>query len=363
MSKPDELPVEGKRYFAWPYEEQTKIKHKVLCAYTKIWVSKLGSKNNTIFFDCHGGCGAYKDDDGSIVFGSSVQIRQIADDMNKNRSSKLGIYCSEIDIRNYDNYKAVLSDVGNPTIILKNSSFEDMLSDPAVRKFYLHYPTLFFVDPFGYSLDIGCLSPMMRGFGNEIIFNFMFDFINRFISIPSVEDTLSQFFGTENWKKARTMNGRDRELFLVNTFKEQLRKVTGARFVFAYRLCYPNKNQTYYYLIHATNHIDGITFMKESFAAVNYGHVQYLGRNNSAISLFDLVEIKANELYENHLVKLSGQTITFDTLWELIVEDTAYTRKDLNEAIKELEAKKAVTVKRITSKRQSYREKDEITVL
>lgn len=363
MSKPIEIPIDGKNYFAWPYEDQTKIKHKVLCAYVKIWVSKLGSKSNTFFFDCHGGCGAYIDDGGIITFGSAIQVRQIANEVNKNRNSKTGIFCCEIDNHNYENYKVVLLDAGNPVMVIKNTSFEEMLKDPNVKKYYSHFPTLFFVDPFGYSFDINCLAPMMRGFGNEIIINFMFDFINRFISIPSVETTLNQFFGSEDWKKARSMSGKERELFLVNTFKERLRKITGAKFVFAYRLCHPNRNQTYYYLIHATNHIDGITLMKESFSAINYGNVQYLGKNNSVITLFDMIEYKADEMYDKHFKQFSGQTLTFERLWELIVEDTAYTRKDLNEAIKELERKQQVTVKRVSSKRQSYKEKDEITLL
>ena len=62
MSKPKEIQIPGKNYFAWEYEEQTKVKHKVLGSYAKIWISKLGYKRNTLFFDCHGGCGAYIDD-------------------------------------------------------------------------------------------------------------------------------------------------------------------------------------------------------------------------------------------------------------------------------------------------------------
>ena len=58
MSKPKEVPINGKNYFAWPYEEQTKVKHDVLRAYSRIWISKLGYRSNTLFFDCHGGCGA-----------------------------------------------------------------------------------------------------------------------------------------------------------------------------------------------------------------------------------------------------------------------------------------------------------------
>ena len=42
MSKPKKIAIDGKSYFGWQYEEQTKIKHQVLGAYAKVWISKLG---------------------------------------------------------------------------------------------------------------------------------------------------------------------------------------------------------------------------------------------------------------------------------------------------------------------------------
>ena len=122
------------------------------------------------------------------------------------------------------------------------------------------------------------------------------NFITRFISKSELKDSFNRFFGTNEWEKAIGLTGRERETFLVNIFKNKIKDVTGAKFVFPYRLCYPDKDQTYYYLIHATNHIDGITLMKEAFASVNNGRVQYLGKHNNDISLLDLDCFKADEI-------------------------------------------------------------------
>ena len=56
--KPSEVMISDKDYFAWSYEEQTQIKHRVIEAYAKVYMSKLGARSNTLFVDCHGGCGA-----------------------------------------------------------------------------------------------------------------------------------------------------------------------------------------------------------------------------------------------------------------------------------------------------------------
>ena len=72
MSKPKEIQIPGKDYFAWQYEEQTKVKHRVLGSYVKIWLSNLGYKSNTIFFDCQGGCGANIDEPYEITLLSSI---------------------------------------------------------------------------------------------------------------------------------------------------------------------------------------------------------------------------------------------------------------------------------------------------
>lgn len=363
MSKPKELPVNGKSYFAWPYEEQTEVKHKVLCAYSKIWITKLGCRSNTLFFDCHGGCGAYTKKDGSVYYGSSIMVKRIGDEANKKRSFKTGIYYCEKEQKYYENFLKVKNDVGNLKILCCNDCFENVISTPSVKKNYTRFPTLFLVDPFGYNFAITNLSELMKSFGNEIIVNFMFDFINRFISKPDLEESFNNFFGTDKWKQAIHLSGQQRETFLVDVFRNRLKEITGAKYVFPYRLCYPNKDQTYYYLIHATNHIDGITLMKSAFSSINNGHVQYLGKNNDVISLFDLSSFKAVDIYTSFLSKHKGERIAFKVFWEEIVEDTAYTIKDLSEAIKELETDSKVSVTRVSSKRGAYKDDDIIRVL
>ncbi len=363
MSKPKEIHIEGKKYFAWPYEEQTQVKHKVLESYAKIWISKLGYKQNTLFFDCHGGCGAYISEDGNLSYGSSIIVKNIADEISKKRNTKTGIYYCELLKKNYENFLDVVNDCGNPRIVSYNKPFEDVIADTTVSKYYNKYPTLFLVDPFGYKFCIDNLSLLMKGHGNEIILNFMFDFINRFLSNASLETTYNNFFGSDKWKEALSMKEKEREDFLVKIFREKMKEITKAKYVFPYRLCYPDKDQTYYYLFHATNHIDGITLMKEAFAGVNNGRVQYLGKYNKEISFWDLSCFKSEEIFSLCLIKYKGKRISFGKLWSEVVEDIAYTSKDLSQALVELEQVGKVKVTRVSSVRGRYKESDIIEIL
>ena len=64
---------------------------------------------------------------------------------------------------------------------------------------------------------------------------------------------------------------------LVDIYKQQLKK-RGARFVFPYKLSFPDKDRTYYYLFHVTNDRNGCSIMKSVFATRNLGRVEYLGK-------------------------------------------------------------------------------------
>ena len=363
MSEPIKINVPNKDYYAWNYEEQTQIKHKVFEAYWKIWVSKLGYYYNTMFMDCHGGCGAYVVDD-NVYYGSSIIADRVATQVNSksNRQFKNYICVCETKPDNFANLQKVWADQNcSKYCSFKNEDFNKVIFDPKVENFYSTHPTLFLIDPCGYDLIMKNMNHLMSTKGNEIIINFMFDYINRFLSLDKDEDKLNRYFGNDMWKKAISLSGYEREMYLVELYKDSLKQHTGAKFVYAYRLSYPDKNQTYYYLIHATNNIQGITYMKDSFASINNGRVEFVGKKQNAISLFDLPDYKAYNLSETLWTLFTGKTMSFEKIWEIIVEDVPYVEKDLVAAIKQLEKYGKVSVQRISSKRGNYQKKDLVT--
>ncbi len=366
MSKPTNIPIENKPYFGWKYEEQTVIKHRVFKEYWRVWVSKLGRNSDTLLFDCHAGCGVYINADNSLSFGSSIIADKIATEINNNSSRlhKNYICACDVNQENLENLKSAWQDCScSNRFMPKLSNYNDILQNTQVMNFYRSHPTLFFVDPFGYyNTPMQGMANLLKGFGNEILINFMFDFLNRGISISAVDEKqLTDFFGCKDWKKARDKSGEERELFLVRLYCDKLKEYTFAKFVFPYKLSYPNKNQTYYYLIHATNNIEGITHMKNSFAKINHGRVEYLGKKQDDFTIFDLDSYKSSEIAQQCFAQFVGKTIAFNSLWEQIVESVPFIKKDLQIAIADFEEKSLLSVKRISSKRGRYRDEDLIT--
>ncbi|MDR3258868.1 MAG: three-Cys-motif partner protein TcmP [Fusobacteriaceae bacterium] len=360
MSKPKLIPVLGKNFSAWEYEEQTKIKHKVLLEYYKVYATKLGNNNNVLFFDCHGGCGAYLDKD-NLYYGSSIILSESAEQIFRDRKTTYGSYVCEKDKENFNNLeKVITSTTFDKKIKRYNNDFNDIIIDPDIKNYFTKYPTLFFIDPFGYfDMPMQNFKELMAPFGNELVINFMFDFLNRGISVLNVdENQLTNFFGSNEWKKARDLNGKERELFLITLYKQKLKEHTGAKYVFAYRLCYPDRSRTYYYLIHATNHIAGITLMKSCFSFINNGHVEYLGKRNNKYSLFDIEGYQNSALAIELKSEFTGYHMTFDQLWDKIVEDTGYLEKDLRKTLRKMEKKDEIRIERVESKQTGIRGKD-----
>lgn len=355
MSKPEKLYVEGKDYFLWPYEEQTQMKHKVVTAYFKVWATKLGAYYKVCYLDCFGGCGAYLDN-GEIFYGSPFLAARVASELKQAHGRKIEIFVTEPDKENNENLFKVKDDLSSELTVLPQigkMKFEDLMKNKWTIDKYKNpkEPMFFFIDPFGYSLNFDDIKDVMKFQRNEMIINFMYDYISRFINTidnSGLEDTYDRFFGCTEWREARSLNGYARERKLVDVYKRQLKK--SAKFVFQYKISFPNKGRTYYYLFHATNNIEGCSIMKSVFASLNYGRVEYLGRKGDELTLFDLQEFKIGDIKSTLTSKYAGKQMSFTEIVEDIIDDTLFIEKDIRTAIKEMRDEGAVKTMRVTSK-------------
>jgi hypothetical protein len=100
----------------------------------------------------------------------------------------------------------------------------------------------FLIDPKGWRIALNALAPMLVRANSEVIFNFMFDFINRAASIkdPAVVSGLDELMPYGDWsaelaKAERTRPGGltpdERKAILVEAFSKSLRQLGRYEYV------------------------------------------------------------------------------------------------------------------------------------
>lgn len=107
MAKPKKIYLEGYDFYFWNYENQTKMKHKILSEYFSVWAHKLGKYYDVSFFDGYGGCGGYIEDN-TPQWGSSILIAEIAKELHDNYNKKIDIFVTEKESDNYNNLKKII---------------------------------------------------------------------------------------------------------------------------------------------------------------------------------------------------------------------------------------------------------------
>lgn len=134
--------------------------------------------------------------------------------------------------------------------------------------------TLAFVDPFGWSgVPMSTIRDLLSSEKCEVIFNFMYGSINRFITVdnPTIEQQFIELFGTDSdtchqvYKyQASEFSGDQRKEYLRDLYVEQLQTVGGFQFVRSFEVMHKERNRTLYYLIYGTRHCKGLEKMKDA---------------------------------------------------------------------------------------------------
>ena len=98
----------------------------------------------------------------------------------------------------------------------------------------LRAPTLAFVDPFGFSqTPFSAIARLMKYPKTEVLVNFMYEEINRFLSFPGFAALFDAQFGTPEWREAvKISDPFDRLIAIHDLYLNQLKTV--AKYVRAF---------------------------------------------------------------------------------------------------------------------------------
>lgn len=339
----------------WKYEEQTKAKHEVFGDYIDKWIKIVGVYNKLNYIDGFGGIGAYKDKSGKVYYGSSVLVAKTVQKITSKLRRVVNILIIDQDKDNLGNIKKIFEhEKINIEPIFINSDFDKAIND-ILDNVQNIAPTFIFIDPFGFKIKMKTIEKIMGINKSEVFLNFMFTRINQFLSDPKIKNTYNELFGGYEWQECKKLKGLKREKCIIEYYRSQLKKFSG--YVYYFRLEFPGKRKTYYYLFHLTNYFKGCIIMKSSFAKFHYGRVEYRGLRDNQLELFENDEIKVNSAVD-HLKKLyKGQQKSYQQIIEEQIDETEFLESHLRKAIKKMEGSDLV-ISRIPPK--TKRGKDRI---
>jgi three-Cys-motif partner protein len=235
--------------------------------------------------------------------------------------------------------------------------------------------TFFLIDPKGWRVPLKMLEPLLTRANSEVIFNFMFDFINRAASMhePKVVVGLDELIPRGNWRAALTdgdRNGRlspeERNEILVNAFSDSLRQIGNYGYVAQTAVLRPTRDRPLYSLLYCTRRKEGIEVFREcqiaaleeqskTRATVKIGHAETTtGQGEIFQSLHEMgpddllnylqSEREAATSRVLELTPAQPDAIQYDQLWPLILARNVVKRVDVNKIVARLRNEKKLLI-------------------
>jgi len=221
----------------------------------------------------------------------------------------------------------------------------------------------FLIDPKGWRIPLRRLSTLLTRLNSEVIFNFMFDFINRAASMtdPDTVAGLDELMPYGNWRQrlagaekavGRPLTPDERKEILISAFIENLQQIGDYPYVVPTEILRPLRNRTLYCLFYATRHEIGLQEFRacqtEALDAqpatratlkVQQG-VEGTGQQEMFTSLHDMgpneaaaLRIEAKRAAEAAVLDLTPTApnhILYKKLWPMVLTRHAVRRTDVN---------------------------------
>jgi three-Cys-motif partner protein len=308
--------------------EQSYVKHVFLESYLERLVHKTASVyRHIVYVDGYAGpwqSSNEKFEDTSFGIALNALRRAKGSWKNNGRDVRMSAFLVERDPGAYK--KLGQLPARYPDVSIKTYSDDFLTVLPAIlRDIPPDAFAFFLIDPKGWRIPLRSLTPMLSRAKSEVIFNFMFDFINRAASItdPAVVSGLDELIPYGNWRgkldEAERRSGgltpEERKAVLVDAFSVSLTDLGRYEYVAETTVLRPVRDRPLYCLFYATRHPAGIEVFRESQikalselsrtrAATKIKHVaQKTGQGEIFRSLHDMGPDELIEFLEMERVK------------------------------------------------------------
>ena len=336
----------------WEYTEHTRAKHEILARYLGAWYAILGGgrhHSRLIVLDGFAGRGRYKSGEpGSPVHIHDAAVRAV----ERGIASRISIRCSEAHTANHAELESVVDPLrlrhDKVEIRTRNEQFSIGAARLAewLAKQRPTIPTFVFADPFGFtgvSLDV--IRDLLAIDRVEVLLTFMARDMSRFLTLPTVEETLTEFFGDDRWRGCTDSGDEERTECLLLRYREAVQP-TIARFATPFRVFEDERRVTLYYLVHLTNHPLGMRRMKEAMVAQSEDMTFWPITVRPKDQLrFDVNEAAPYPSLQKHLQeRFSGRRLTFEEILNEDYPDGVWVEKRYRAAIVALDNDEAQPV-------------------
>lgn len=314
----------------WNIEPHTEAKHEILRKYLDAWLPIMTRWNGRVLYiDGFAGPGEYiGGKDGSPIIAIKAVLEHKA-----NIKSEIIMIFIEADKERGEYLKQKVNSLNIPSNIKTEcirAKFDETLTE--IFKYLDEQksrlaPAFVFIDPFGFTgIPFSLIKRIMQNERCEVLINFMYEEINRFIDDKKLWLSLIETFGTDKWKEMISeKDPRKRVELLHAIYKEQLEKEAGIKFVHSFKMV--NKvNKTDYFLFFGTNNIAGLKKMKEAMWRVDKsGLFQFSDAtyNPSQPMLFE-IEPNYSQLKKNLLKEFKGKSISITEIENFILTQTPF---------------------------------------
>ena len=254
--------------------EHTFVKHYVLERYLerlafKIGMSIAGATLN--YVDGFSGPWQEKDDqlqDTSPFIAIEKLRRTRAQLAARNRQFNFRCLFIEREPEPFQRLRAAAAAVTDAEIRTLQGEFENLVPQAAAFASEGRNPFgFFFVDPTGWTgYPMSKLQPLFSYRYSELLINFMTSFIDRFVDSenPSLLEGFRDLFGDERYRNEWTgLVGLDKEDAIVGTYCRRLKQAGEYTFVGSSVVLDPNSDRTYYHLVYATHHPEGMRSLEK----------------------------------------------------------------------------------------------------
>ncbi|MDO9474533.1 MAG: three-Cys-motif partner protein TcmP [Caulobacter sp.] len=253
--------------------EQAYIKHYFLENYLEKLIHKTAGRFDHIAY-VDGFSGPWQNSDENFEdtsFGIALRALRTAKASWKTlgRDVRMSAYLVEKSASAHAKLAAIAARFPDISIVTYNGDFvatsPRLLADIPADAF-----AFLFIDPKGWRMRTQSISGLLRRPNSEVVFNFMFDFINRAASMADPEEGLNELMPYGSWKaglgaidrRAPTASAQ-RKAVLVAAFSETLRRIGDYDYVAETPVMRPLVDRTLYSLIYATRKAAGIEVFRD----------------------------------------------------------------------------------------------------